>query len=61
LKSRISTFREPPPSAAVVKLPKASFPQKGDEISTCGNRLLMNFLNAGSGSKIPQNQAENFF
>jgi hypothetical protein len=28
-----------------------SFPQNGDEISTCGNRLLMNFTDALKSTK----------
>jgi len=38
-----------------------SFPQNGDEISTCGNQLLMNFSDVLKSAKTRRNSLEKIF
>lgn len=43
------------------KFSEESFPQNGDEFSTCGNRLLMNFSDVLNTPKTGLNRPEFFF
>jgi hypothetical protein len=43
------------------KISARTFQQSAHEISTCGNRLRMNFLNSGKRRKIGGKLAKKFF